>query len=573
MFLKDVVYKQAMERAEGGESDSESDDGPGRSDDDLPAVQTYTQEQQELKAAFLDAFKSEVGKGNEEAEEDAEFGGVLKPRKKGAAAGGGGGAGGTNADADADDQRVQELLDMYFAGDEKRSNSNSGAPLDEGDQFLRNFILNRGWVETDGGARDGSEGEGDDFEDEAAVEAAEAYEAQYNFRFEEPTGAQLITYPRQVEGVVRKEDDRRKRKRAEKAARKEAEEEARRAEVRRLKNLKKAEIEEQLAEVKSVAGVGGPDEDLLDKLLGGDFDPEEHDRAMAAAFGDDYYDAEDDDIADAQFEKELADMAEYPSDDEAAPTGSFAAVHAKVSKQLKKKGGAEESESEDDGGLEGDEDEDGEGGAGAAAAREDVKRLIEEYHKLDYEDYVGGVPTRFRYKEVEPETYGLSIAEILALDDKELNQVMGLKRVAAPYRQGPKMRPNYGKLNELRNEKGWGRGYGGRRDGGSVDRGPGKVSHHKKSGEEGGKEPAPVPKKTEAEKRLATFETPSLKKRGRQEGHAGGEGASGKKSKKAKQPQQQQEPAPGSGHSKAQKKNLKRSAKRAAKRASAAASM
>lgn len=26
--------------------------------------------------------------------------------------------------------------------------------------------------------------------------------------------------------------------------------------------------------------------------------------------------------------------------------------------------------------------------------------MVEEYHKLDAEDYVGGVPTRFRYREV-----------------------------------------------------------------------------------------------------------------------------------------------------------------------------
>lgn len=49
----------------------------------------------------------------------------------------------------------------------------------------------------------------------------------------------------QIEGTVRKEDDRRKKKRQEKAARLEEAEEQRRAEVRRLKNLKKAEIEEK----------------------------------------------------------------------------------------------------------------------------------------------------------------------------------------------------------------------------------------------------------------------------------------------------------------------------------------
>lgn len=37
-----------------------------------------------------------------------------------------------------------------------------------------------------------------DAEDEQYIEAAEQYEAQYNFRYEEPGAAQIITYPRKV---------------------------------------------------------------------------------------------------------------------------------------------------------------------------------------------------------------------------------------------------------------------------------------------------------------------------------------------------------------------------------------
>jgi hypothetical protein len=40
-----------------------------------------------------------------------------------------------------------------------------------------------------------------------------------------------------------------------------------------------------------VAGSKAPAGDLLDALLEGDWDPEEHDRRMASAFGDDYYEA------------------------------------------------------------------------------------------------------------------------------------------------------------------------------------------------------------------------------------------------------------------------------------------
>jgi hypothetical protein len=37
---------------------------------------------------------------------------------------------------------------------------------------------------------------------------------------------------------------------------------------------------------------------------------------------------------------------------------------------------------------------------------------------------------------VAPDSFGLSVEEILALEDRELNQVVGLKKLA-PYRCGP----------------------------------------------------------------------------------------------------------------------------------------
>ena len=55
-----------------------------------------------------------------------------------------------------------------------------------------------------------------------------------------------------------------------------------------------------------------------------------------------------------------------------------------------------------------------------------------------------------RYRSVPRAEYGLSTADILKLQDKELNQVIGLKRIA-PYRPDEGLvRPNYGKLHELK---------------------------------------------------------------------------------------------------------------------------
>ena len=231
-----------------------------------------------------------------------------------------------------------------------------------------------------------------------------------------------------------------------------------------------------------------------------------------------------------------------------------------------------------------------------------MKRLLEEYHKLDYEDHVGGIPTRFRYKEVQPETYGLTVEEILLMDDKDLNQIVGLKRVAAPYREEDRrMRPNYGKLNEWRRDQeqqqqyhhrsGGGyhhQGSGGGGGGGGGDRST-PASHHRNSGsfqkstgdnnnndKNTGERREKREKPTAKEQRLATFTAPKLKKReregdgGNNNGGGGGREFDGKakrvKTEEAQRQWQQQHLAEASGLSRAQRKNKKRGAKRAAKR-------
>lgn len=59
---------------------------------------------------------------------------------------------------------------------------------------------------------------------------------------------------------------------------------------------------------------------------------------------------------------------------------------------------------------------------------------MEEYYKLDYEDTIGDLKTRFKYAKIKPNRYGLNTSEILMMDDNELNQYVSLKKLA-PYRE------------------------------------------------------------------------------------------------------------------------------------------
>jgi protein KRI1 len=63
-------------------------------------------------------------------------------------------------------------------------------------------------------------------------------------RYEEPGAHRIQSFPRVIADSVRRPDERRKRQREAKAQRQQAEKEAREAEIRRLKNLKKQEIQD-----------------------------------------------------------------------------------------------------------------------------------------------------------------------------------------------------------------------------------------------------------------------------------------------------------------------------------------
>lgn len=68
------------------------------------------------------------------------------------------------------------------------------------------------------------------------------------------------------------------------------------------------------------------------------------------------------------------------------------------------------------------------GGSGARLEDDD------EVLALHYEDVVGGVKTRFKYRSVPSNSWGLKTEDILAADDQDLNEFVSLKKLA-PYRE------------------------------------------------------------------------------------------------------------------------------------------
>ncbi|TXG48825.1 hypothetical protein EZV62_024700 [Acer yangbiense] len=446
MYLKDVMAKHLIE--EGPEFKEEKEEELGEKN---KRKQSYTEEQEEMRKAFLDAIKE--AEGNEEED------GFLKEKRRE-----------NNDEEDVEDDDNEEFvkkLDEYFGGD---------GELDEKKMFLKEFFKNKMWMDKEKKDKvDIDEEEVEDLlrEDEE-LDRQELYETK--FRHEEEVDDRVMGHSRKVEGSVRKKENARKEQRKSKEERMKIAELERQEELKHLKNLKRKEMKERMKKVMAIAGFK-EDEDLPLNLkdLDDEFDPNEYDKMMKTVFGDNYYGAEDldpefgcdreggdDEIEKPDFDKE-DELLGLPKGWDVIKSGDgFKAARERSLKhklEISDDDGSEREEEEDgdDDGSEREEEEDGddddegenEGGEEENEVYEESKRkrkrkmslvkrakeeMLEEFYKLDYEDTIGDLKTRFKYAKVQPNRYGLKTKEVLLLDDNELNQYVSVKKLA-PYRE------------------------------------------------------------------------------------------------------------------------------------------
>ncbi|KAG6897712.1 hypothetical protein C0992_011922 [Termitomyces sp. T32_za158] len=362
-------------------------------------------------------------------------------------------------------KKGKEKKDKRKAKEGKTSKENPSAESKrESDQeFLMNYILNRGWIDRssnhiptygeitsqgkDKKKKKGDEGteavshdeenhseafatEDPDLDEDDFEEIVDRFESSYNFRFEEPDAAVIPTYPRNLSSLVRREDTTRKEARERRKQRKAEELQQKREEVKRLKALKMKEIRARLERVGREGGKSLEHDQALQGLdLDADWDSAAHDRQMAEL----YHDDDDVDHDKPQWDEDI-DIGDILVDDE-EPTKQ------KKKKKKKKAKGEDEDIGVDVADMDADVEAmavDDEEWDGTEEMRKRVlNKYMDEVYGLDFNDLVGGLPTRFKYTPVQSDNFALTPVEILMATDQELNEYVSIRKFA-PYRQAMK---------------------------------------------------------------------------------------------------------------------------------------
>ena len=413
ILLKDYECQRLLEKGDKAYL-SDSDDG----NEEIEKLRnknggfTYVQQQEQLKKSLTSAAQ---------LDSDEDEGDLLQIRQ-------------TNSDS------AKEELEKYVS---EMENGNGNAlnrywnndQLGNDEKFLRDYILKKQFIadksSTVPAYNEIISGFEDDEASEGELDRAEDFERKYNFRYEEPDAEFIKQYPRTINESVRRKDERRIEQRIIREERKKKEQEKKKDELKRLKNLKRKEIMQKIEKLKEITGnkkVGFLEEDMEN-----DFDMSKYDQLMEKVFDDEYYD--DDNIKDMEkpvFPEEDGD--EYYEDYENYEDEEFlphcedpefnmdadynSENKTKKSKQLSKRKTMNAKFTE-------------------AIQREKplfdpqqttFEDYFDEYYKLDFEDVIDDIPIRFKYREVIPNDFGLSVGEILTAENKELNEWCSIKK-------------------------------------------------------------------------------------------------------------------------------------------------
>ena len=402
------------------------------------APKTFTQEQEELKETVVREINAAVNDQNSSDENVGEDNDFLVPK---------------STPIPVQGAKLDIRLDVENAHKDP-------------ERFLTEFMTSRAWVPTVTSKYQPFESD-DDGEDERA----EAFEEAYNFRFEDPnkTNEKLIGHARDTTSkfsVRREEKSSRKRQREAEQLKKEEEKKQRDSEKKRLRKLKMEELEEKIKKIKHNAGTNAADitDEEWARFLDEKWDDEKWEKEMQKRFGDEYYAQEDGgqsgDEKDGGRKKE---RLKKPTWDDDIDIGDLIPdFEDKEKVELSESdANADNNEEVQDSSLESRSKSHAQAKRDKKREARKERRLIEEAvdRNLDLEPALMAGATKknvahFRYRETSPRSFGLTAKDILMADDAQLNQFVGLKKLAA-FRDPEKKRRDAQKMGKKARLRQW----------------------------------------------------------------------------------------------------------------------
>ncbi|KAK6201124.1 KRRI-interacting protein 1 [Scheffersomyces amazonensis] len=331
------------------------------------------------------------------------------------------------------------------------------------EEFLKAFLDNKAWIPK----KEDKTLNLDKIEREAEgefEEAVEQFEHVYNFRYEDPTAAEIVSYARNQATLRRSATNARQRQRERKKEEKLKEQKEKEDLLKKKKTSKVNKVMDRLEKIKQAVGEEVSD-DVIQKVFGNsllqdDFDDADWDNKMAEIFNQQYGDEGDDSLKKPEWDEDDDIMGDFYAEKK---NGKHEDEDVEVNE--------DEDEDEDE---EDEEEEDDEEDKKVSkkdklkkkksakkekqSLREKAQQIVDSktYLLLDEIDEERGnnndkEDVQFKYREVSPESFGLTTRDILIADDKQLNTFIGMKKLAPyiPKEDAIKDKRKYGKKKRL----------------------------------------------------------------------------------------------------------------------------
>lgn len=399
MYLKDY---HRMNILSGGYMDEDNENGT------VDGEKSFATAQREERNNLIDEINKQFNQEGEEQDDDSDDGLIKKKEPN------------NNVVGDGDD--AVTLPD----------------PEKNRDEFLKAFLDNKAWIPRKNDKEINLD-QIDKNDEEAFDDAVEQFEHAYNFRFEDPTAAEIVSYARNQATLRRSATSSRKRQREKKLEKKAKEEQEKNDLLKKKKNAKINTVVDRLAKIKEAVGDDVDDAKIKevfgDALLDEDFDDADWDEKMSRIFNELYYDIDDekpewndDLINNTASQKEGQGAADHTLEDDDEqddakddiPSGTLDSKPSKKDKLKEKKMAKKKKESLKE--------------MAEAIVESNASKIIDEVEEERSRGRSETDDVKFKYREVSPESFGLTTRDILFADDKDLNRFIGIKKMA-PYRE------------------------------------------------------------------------------------------------------------------------------------------